>query len=50
MSKWQIQVDKLLAEYEGITDERYAAGLAYVPSSGMCKATPMSRMPSEAHR
>ena len=28
MSNWQTQVDKLLADYEGITDERYAAGLA----------------------
>ena len=28
MSQWQTQVDKLLADYEGITRERYAAGLA----------------------
>jgi hypothetical protein len=28
MSKGQIQVDKLLADHEGITHERYAAGLA----------------------
>ena len=28
MSDWQTQVDKLLADYEGITRERYAAGLA----------------------
>ena len=28
MSDWQTQVDKLLEEYEGITGERYAAGLA----------------------
>jgi len=27
MSNWQTEVDKLLAEYEGITRERYAAGL-----------------------
>ena len=28
MSDWQTQVDKLLEDYEGITRERYAAGLA----------------------
>jgi len=28
MSDWQTQVDKLLADYEGITHERYATGLA----------------------
>jgi site-specific recombinase XerD len=28
MSDWQTQVDKLVKEYEGITHERYAAGLA----------------------
>ena len=28
MSDWQTQVDELLADYEGITRERYAAGLA----------------------
>ena len=28
MSNWQTQVDKLLEDYEGITRERYAAGLA----------------------
>ena len=28
MSDWQTQVDKLLEDYEGITHERYAAGLA----------------------
>jgi hypothetical protein len=37
MSDWQTQVDKLPEDYEGITRERYAAGLAafrawYVPS------------------
>ena len=28
MSDWQTQVDKLLEDYEGITRERYTAGLA----------------------
>jgi hypothetical protein len=28
MSDWQPQVDRLLEDYEGITRERYAAGLA----------------------
>ena len=28
MSDWQTQVDELLEDYEGITRERYAAGLA----------------------
>jgi hypothetical protein len=28
MSDWQTQDDKLLADYEGITRERYTAGLA----------------------
>jgi len=28
MSDWQTQIDKLLEDYEGITHERYAAGLA----------------------
>jgi site-specific recombinase XerD len=28
MSNWQTQVDKLLEDYEGITHERYATGLA----------------------
>ncbi len=28
MSNWQTQVDRLLADYEGITRARYAAGLA----------------------
>ena len=28
MCDWQTQIDKLLEEYEGITGERYAAGLA----------------------
>jgi len=28
MSDWQTQVDKLLEDYEGITHERYAVGLA----------------------
>ena len=28
MSDWQTQADKLLGDYEGITRERHAAGLA----------------------
>ena len=28
MSDWQTQVDELLADYEGITRERYTAGQA----------------------
>ena len=32
MSDWQTQVDELLADYEGITRERYASGLASFPA------------------
>ena len=42
MSNWQTQVDKLLADYQCITSERYAAGLAAF-RIWYCKATPMSR-------
>jgi hypothetical protein len=28
MSNWQTQIDKLLADHEGVTRERYATGLA----------------------
>jgi hypothetical protein len=51
MSDWQTQVHKLLADYEGITRERCAAGLAsfhrwYVqsyPMSQMLRYSPIRK-------
>ena len=49
MSDWQTQVDKLLEDYEGITRERYTAGLAsfrawYLQSYAMSRTLRCSPM------
>jgi hypothetical protein len=53
VSDWQTQVYELLADYEGITRERYAAGLAsfrawYAQNYPMIRMSPCSPMMKRA--